>query len=249
MSVAKQKIIIVGAGIIGAIAAFELQSAGADVLVLDAGGARATDASFGWVNASFFETPEYFALRVEGINAYRRLQKRIDVPISWNGGLCWEFSGDKFDEHFNSLDQQGYPCRILNRKEITALEPILSHPPERAIHFSSEAAVESSELTQRLLCAAQSLGARVAGGFRVTGFTQRGDAVCGVSTAEGDFAADQVLLATGTGTQDLLATLDIALPMLHRPGVIFQTNAVRPVLNHVCVAPIGEFRQLPMGAF
>ncbi|MGH1577482.1 NAD(P)/FAD-dependent oxidoreductase [Planktotalea sp.] len=248
MSIAKQKIIVVGAGIIGAIAAYELQSAGADVLVLDAGRARATDASFGWVNASFFETQAYFALRVEGIKAYKRLQKRIDVPISWNGSLSWEFKGDEFDTYFNGLQAQGYPSRILTRAEIAALEPALGTPPARAIHFTSEAAVESSELTERLLGRAQSLGARVAQGFQVTNFVQSGGAIKGVQTKDGVFQADQVLLAAGTGTQALLATLGIALPMLHRPALVLKTRPIRAQLSHVLATDFGEVRQLPCGA-
>ena len=39
----------------------------------------------------------------------------------------------------------------------------------------------------------------------------------------------------------------MALPMLHRPGVIFRTQAVPATLSHVCVSPDGEFRQLANG--
>ncbi len=49
-----RQIIVVGAGIIGAAAAYNLQKSGAQVTIIDAGGANATSASFGWINASFF---------------------------------------------------------------------------------------------------------------------------------------------------------------------------------------------------
>ena len=245
---AKQKIIVIGAGIIGASAAYELQSSGADVLVLDAGRARATDASFGWINASFFETPEYFNLRVEGIAAYHRLSERVEIPVSWCGSLAWEFSGEAFDAQFNNLSAQGYPCRIIERDEIKALEPDLGAIPERAIHFTAEACVESTEMTEALLRAAVSQGAKIARGFHVTGFEQSAGRITGVKTNEGVFKANQVLIAAGTGTQNLLATLDIGLPTLHLPALVLRTKPVNMKISHVLATDFGEVRQLPDGA-
>ena len=55
------KVIVVGAGIVGASIAYHLAAAGAAVTVLDAGavGAGASAKSFGWINASFAETPAF----------------------------------------------------------------------------------------------------------------------------------------------------------------------------------------------
>ncbi|MGB7317157.1 MAG: FAD-dependent oxidoreductase [Planktotalea sp.] len=247
MERAKQKIIVVGSGIIGAMAAYELQAKGADVLVLDAGSARATDASFGWINASFYQTPEYFALRVEGMQAYKRLEQRIDVPVSWSGGLCWEHSGADLDAQYESLHAQGYPCRIIGKDEIAALEPDLGAGPERAIHFPAEASIESGNVTDLMLRAAQGLGARLGRGFRVCGFSQHAGRVVGVRTDEGVFEADQILVAAGTGTEPLLATLQIPLPMLQRPALVLRTRPVGAKISHILATDFGEVRQLPDG--
>lgn len=242
---AKQKVVIVGGGLIGAFAAFELAAKGADVLVLETGNASATDASFGWINASFFETPEYFALRVEGIAAYHRLQKRLDVPVKWCGGLSWEFEGAAFDAQYQSLHAQGYPCKIIERDAISALEPDLGMVPDRAIHFSAEGSAEPTMLVERLLSAAVSLGAKIARGFHVTGFAQKGGRIVGVQTGECVFDADQVLVAAGIGTEPLLATLGVALPMLHRPALVLRTKPITAKIFHILATDFGEVRQLP----
>ncbi|WP_293451128.1 FAD-dependent oxidoreductase [Planktotalea sp.] len=245
---AKQKVVIVGGSLIGACSAFELAAKGADVLVLDASSASATDASFGWINASFFETPEYFALRVEGIAAYHRLQKRLSIPVTWCGGLCWEFEGTAFEAQYNALHAQGYPCKIIERDAIGVLEPDLGKIPDRAIHFTAEGSAEPTMLAERLLSAAVSLGARVARGFHVTGFVQKAGRVVGVQTSEGVFEADQVLVAAGIGTQQLLATLNIKLPMLHRPALVLRTKPIAAKISHILATDFGEVRQLPDGS-
>jgi len=244
----KPKVIVVGGGIIGSACAFELASGGADVLMLDSGSARATDASFGWINASFFENPEYFALRLEGIAAYHRLQKRLDVPVTWTGGLCWEFDGDAFDQQFHDLTKQGYPCDILDRSALSVLEPDVGNLPKRALQFAAEGVAEPSTITQRYKSAALKLGARCASGFHVLGFEERAGRIRGVTTNQGAFEADQVLVAAGTGTQALLATVDVALPMLHRPALVVTTKPAKLRLNHVLATDFGEVRQLPNGA-
>ncbi|MEP5154704.1 FAD-dependent oxidoreductase [Planktotalea sp.] len=248
MAHARQKIIVVGSGIIGAAAAFELQSQGADVLVISGAAARATDASFGWVNASFFENPKYFALRVEGIKAFSHLRARVDLPSMWHGSLCWEHTGAAFDEQVRTLSEQGYPCKVLGKADVQRLEPNLGAPPERAIHFQSEGVVEPAASADALLNAAVALGAKVAQGFTVTGFHRQGSKICGVQTREGVFAADQVLVAAGTGTQALLQQVDVNLPMLHRPALVLRTKPVSFTLSHVLVTDFGEVRQLPDGA-
>lgn len=245
---AKPKIIVIGAGIVGAASAFNLATQGANILVMDGGGARATDGSFGWINASFFENPEYHGLRVEGIAAYHRLQKRLEVPVSWTGGLCWEFAGDAFEAQFDALKTQGYPCEILERGSIAQLEPDLGNLPERAIRFTAEGVAEPTAIAARFLNAAIEAGAKVMRGLQVLGFEERAGQVCGVRTEQGVFEADQVLIAAGTGTQSLLATLEIALPMLHRPALMLTTKPTKVKLNHVLATDFGEVRQLPNGA-
>ena len=76
------KVIVVGAGIVGASIAYHLAAAGAAVTVLDAGavGAGASAKSFGWINASFAETPAYYRLRRAAIDRFRVLSQQLSLP-------------------------------------------------------------------------------------------------------------------------------------------------------------------------
>ncbi|MEM6303131.1 MAG: FAD-dependent oxidoreductase [Pseudomonadota bacterium] len=239
------RIVIVGAGITGAALAFACACRGAEVIVVDAGqpASGATGHSFGWVNASFFLSEAHFALRAAGIEAYRRLCARIDLPVQWAGCLCWENQGPELERQFNELKALDYDVEALDRRAFEALEPHVA-PPEQALRFSSEAAVAPAALTSRLL---RACGARCLFGCAVLGVEVAGGKVTGVRVPGGLVAADAVVICAGTGAAQLLDPLGIALPMLSRPGVIVETDPVPPVLSHVCAAPIGEFRQTPSG--
>ena len=67
----KPKIVVVGSGIIGASIALSCLNLGADVLVLEQNklGGAASSNSFGWINASFAESPAYFDLRNAAVDA------------------------------------------------------------------------------------------------------------------------------------------------------------------------------------
>ena len=240
------QVVIIGAGIIGATLACQLGSQGAKVTVIDATGpaSGATGRSFGWANASFYADEAHYHLRRESLHAYRRLAATSGVSdIRWTGCLCWEETGDAFDAQANALSALGYDLKEIDRAAFAELEPNVS-PPKRALMFKTEAAIEPVALTQTLLAHSN---ARLMFGCRVSGVVVENGAVRGVRVPGGTLPADRVIVASGTGSQAILADVGVHLPMLDRPGVILKTKPVAAILNHILVAPGQEFRQLPDG--
>lgn len=243
-----KSVVIVGAGIIGAAAAFRMAQAGADVVVVDAGLPAATAASFGWINGSFYLSQDHFRLRVAGMEAWARLSREVALPVARCGCLSWEFSGAEMERERAALAEMGYEVETLSRNEVMAREPRIAGVPEAVLSFPAESIAEPAATAQGLIAAAQALGARLVRGMRITGFTTSGEAVTGVRTEAGVINADEVLVAAGTGTEALLATLDIPLPMAPRPAYVLETCPVVPVLSHVLATDTGEVRQRPDGA-
>ncbi len=240
-----QNVIIVGAGITGAAIAFRLAQAGARVTVLDAANpaSGASGASFGWLNASFFANEPHFRLRIAALDAHRALCRDLaDLPTAWTGTLWWEETGAAFDRQANALSDLGYPLREVDRAAFAVLEPNVP-PPERALLFLDEGATDLRALTTRLLIEAGRLGAQVWCGVRALELVTRGGAVAGVRIAQGLVEADQVVVAAGTGSADLLASLGLGLPMRRSPGLIVRTTALAPLIRHVLVSPGQELRQ------
>ncbi|WP_298912468.1 FAD-dependent oxidoreductase [uncultured Roseobacter sp.] len=243
------KIIVIGAGIMGALMSYRLAEAGADVTLLEAGqpASAASGASFGWINANFFLNEDHFRLRFAGINAHRRLLRDLGTrAIGWPGALVWEEKGGRFDAQYNTLKELGYSVRAVNATEFATLEPHVV-PPERALLFEEEAVVDLVALTGDALCAATANGAKLISGVRATDLIVGNGEIVGVRTGAGDLQADQVVVSAGVGTQALLQNVDVPVPMLHRPGLILRSEVLPPLLYHVLAAPDQELRQTPEG--
>ena len=242
-----QKIIVVGAGIVGASIALHLAEGGADVTVLDAvaPASGASGKSFGWINANFAETPAYFRLRRAAIDAFHDVADRIGAkaPVRWHGSLWWEDSGADFDAHFAELQAFGYEADLVDASGFRALEPNVADPPVQCIRTSVEGAADGEGMTRALLAAAAGWGASVVAGCKVTGVVTQGDHVAGVTTSFGDMMADHVVVATGVASGDLLAGVGVRLPMDNKTGVIVHTAPVAPTLRHVIMSPDIHFRQ------
>lgn len=245
----RKKIVVIGGGIIGAITAWQLQSQGADVVLVDAGGARATAASFGWINASFYEDAHHHHLRVEGMAAYQRLARSITAPVSWCGSLCWDADADALEARADALRRFGYPVEVLGSAELAGLEPAVGVAPERVLRFPSEAVVEQDALVEVLLAQAVANGARIISGVTAEGVLMRKGRVAGVRLAQGEIVADEVLVAAGVGTPGLLSDVGFDLPMLHRPALVLRTRPVQRCVTHVLATDVGDIRQLPDGSF
>lgn len=242
------KIVIVGGGIIGAMAAYNLTLAGADVTVVDAGYSRATDATFGWVNASFFIDDAHFRLRSEGIAAHARLAKALDVPVTTQGSLVWEDEGAAFETQLDKLQALNANVQVIDVDRFHALEPEIGQPPERAMYFPAELAVDAPALVIKLMAAARVQGARMIHGVFVDGVKHAGGRVTGIATAHGDIAADHVIVASGVGTQAVMGSVGLPVPMLKRPGLMMRTRPIDQRLKHILASPTQELRQLPDGA-
>ncbi|XDA99581.1 FAD-dependent oxidoreductase [Sulfitobacter sp. LCG007] len=243
------KVVVVGAGIIGALCGYRLAQAGAEVIVVEAGrpASAASGNSFGWINASFHADAAHFRLRHEAMAAHRKLAGDLGTQaIAWPGCICWEQQGDALDAQYETLVALGYDVALLGREDVARLEPAIA-PPSRALHFAAEGAVDLPRLAGDALRAAQDLGLRLICGVRASGIATMGGAVRGVETSAGTIAADHVVLAGGVGTSAIVEAMGIALPMLHRPGILMRSLPLPPLVSHILVTPEHEFRQLADG--
>ena len=243
-----QSVLIIGAGIIGASLAFHLSRQGATVTVLEATtpASAASGRSFGWINASFYESPAHHHLRVEAMAAHHRLAALLpDYAPNWQGSLWFETEGQGLDQKAAELAALGYPFKPLTRAEIAKIEPHLANPPAQALHLPTEGAVDAAVLTRALLAAS---GAKVLSGIAAKSLIETAGQIKGARTAIGPFTADHTVLAAGAAIPALLAPLGIDLPMLTRPGIMVYTKPVGWRVNHILVTPDQEIRQDASGA-
>jgi len=218
------RVVVVGAGLIGGCAAMRLAQRGAHVTLLDAGapGEGTTGSSFAWVDASHPSLAPYVELNVDGLAGWRRLGAALGDP-SWlclAGTLSWETEPDPaaaLEAHVTALAELGHRAEPLTRAQARALEPDVTPGAqvETILSFPGEGYVFTRPALADVLALGRDAGLSVRSGARVCGFRIRGDAVCGVALASGEeLDADVVVTCVGRWTGDLLAGIDVDVPMI-----------------------------------
>jgi glycine/D-amino acid oxidase-like deaminating enzyme len=241
------RIVVVGAGIIGASVAYYLSRNGAEVTVLEQHhpACGASSKSFGWINANFPESAEFVALRQASMEEYHQLDRDLEnlSGINWTGSLWFEFEGEAFDTHVNSFSDYGYAVKVLSRDDLATLEPNLESAPDRVAYFPSEGVADPVVLTNRLLREAKQNGTKLITGCPVTALNAGDNRCTGVATDSGTFSADTVVIAAGVSGEGLLATAGVSLPMDNRHGIIVYTSPMDPMFRHIMLSPQVHFYQ------
>ena len=239
-------VVVVGAGVIGAVIAFHLARRGVRVTLVEreAPGEGASASSFAWINAAATEGSQaYYRLRLQSLFEYRRLEDELSLPIARGGRLEWRDDFDTLEKESRELALLGYPIRTMGRDEVRAMEPELLVPPERAVFAELEGAVAPVDMVRRLLDAARGLGATLHEGRPVNALSVEEGAVTGVKTANGRIRADRVVLAAGIGSEALAAGAGVSLPTDNKPGLLVYTRPSAPLLGRVVLAPDLHMRQ------
>lgn len=246
------RVVVVGAGIVGASVAYHLSRRGVAVTVVerDEPACGATSKSFGWINASFDNPRPYYALRLQSLFEWNRLQSELGgaIELKWGGSLFWEQDEcPALQQRIRTQQSWGYPVRGVDKAEFGSLEGSVREPPSLAAFAELEGTVPPVQATEALLAAARAEGARELYGCGVEALRVHGDRVCGVHTSAGDIETEVVVVAAGVDTPSLSSPVGVPTPLRQAPGLLVHTKPVAPLLNRVVLAPAVHMKQDPDG--
>jgi glycine/D-amino acid oxidase-like deaminating enzyme len=249
------RVVVAGAGIVGANIAYQLARRGADVAVIerDTPGGGATSKSFAWINSTFSKQPwAYFYLNRLGMQGWRHLEREVDaLPVRWGGSIEWyatEKEAHELAEQVRRHQAWGYPVRRVDERALRSLEPSLQFASVKgASHSEDEGHVDPVKATEVILAAAVKQGARVVPKSTVAGLDLRGDRLQAVRTSTGDVPADVLVVACGVDTPRVAAFANVRVPLKESPGVLVHTAPQRSLLNRVVLAPGAHMKQKPDG--
>jgi glycine/D-amino acid oxidase-like deaminating enzyme len=252
---APNRVVVVGAGIVGASIGYHLAKHGAKVTILEkeTPASGATGTSFAYLNASRKRPRNYYDLNLLGIDNWRRLQLEIgsELKIQWGGAVEWRPPGDaasQLRESLRSYQQWGYPARHVDQAALRRLVPnVQPGPLGAAAFYEGEGGLDAVQATETLLGKARDFGATVTYPAEVTALDVSGDRVRGVRTKSGAFEADAVVLAAGLGTQPLAKLAEVDIPLGNSPGLLVFLAPQPAVLGSVVFSPVGSFKQDPDG--
>ncbi|MEO3825621.1 FAD-binding oxidoreductase [Actinomadura sp. B10D3] len=256
------RILVVGAGIVGAALADRLTRAEAggrarprdEVTVVEERepGAGASGTSYAWLNANDPGDPAYHRFRTAALSAWRDLAAGFGAPAWYRpaGSVTWAADEDarsRLADRTARLAGLGYAAELVDADRLRALEPHVRAPRDALIaHYPGEGYVHGGPAARALARRARESGARFVTGHRAVALTTQGERVTGVRLDDGrDLNADLTVCAAGRHAPALLATAGVTLPLVDpsEPGsaapclIATTTAAPDAALNGLVHAP------------
>ncbi|MBZ4020446.1 NAD(P)/FAD-dependent oxidoreductase [Streptomyces purpurogeneiscleroticus] len=244
------RVVVLGAGIVGAACARELALAGGfQVTVVDRGGAAEATTAHGEGNVLVSDKGPGPELRLAQLS--RRLWPEAlaaiaDGPsggtdavraVEWDpkGGIvvATTEAGAAGLTGF-AADQRaaGVRAEVLDAAALAAAEPHITRDHTAALHYPEDAQVQPAAAAAALLGDALAHGAALRTGCEVLGARTRGGRLTAVRTAEGDLAADLFINAAGPWSGRLAARLGAPVDVRPRRGDILVTAPLPPTVFH-----------------
>jgi glycine cleavage system aminomethyltransferase T/glycine/D-amino acid oxidase-like deaminating enzyme len=216
------RVVIIGAGIVGANLADELTARGWDrVTVLDQGPLPLTGGSTSHAPGLVFQTN---ASKTMTELASYTVEKFLGLDV--DGAWCFNQVGGlevaTTPERLADLHRKqgwaaswGVEAQVVDSDECVRLHPLVDR--ERilgGLHIPSDGLAKASRAVIAVTRRAEARGARFQGSTRVTGIEQAGGRVTGVRTANGTIPADIVVSCAGFWGQELGAMVGMDVPLL-----------------------------------
>ena len=247
---AAAKVVVVGAGIVGASIAYHLSRRDVAVTVVDKAqpGSGASSHSFAWINGTGKSPVGYHDFNRRSLEMWGRFARGLDVDVGlrWGGHLEWEGTvegASLLRDRVQQLQKWGYPCQMIDEAELRRLEPGLSPGPVAAAAVgSADGQVDPRKVVDACLLRASEAGALVRQespviGLNGSALSQGRTRIDSVQTEQGEVPCDVLVLASGVDTTKLAAMAGINVPQEYSPGVVVNTDPLPPVLNSVLYAP------------
>lgn len=220
----KKRIAVIGAGVLGLSAARELAQAGADVTLFERRhiGAGTSTTTFAWVNANGKQPESYHHLNVAAMQEHVVLQQQAQTEGQWlirSGTYEWAIEDKakaRLEKRIASLQALHYPALPLTREEITQRVPELRLDPraESCWHFPDECLLHPAILLAYLWSDARRHGATLCNFAEVVDIQEDTQGVTLWLSDGSRWQGDQLVIATGRWSQELMARLDLKLALI-----------------------------------
>lgn len=238
------RIVVIGAGAIGAACALTLREAGAEVIVLDRVGIAGETSSRceGNILVSDKEPGAEALLAIEANRAWRQLAERLDADrlpgqpateFEPKGGIVVAFPGnsDTLERFCASQLSIGIRSEILDQQALRAAEPHIADDIALGVHYPDDAQVQPSLATQAMMARARHLGADLRITEVIGAVVARGR-VRAVETTHGRIDADAVVNCAGPWAGETAALFGTTLDIRPRRGTILVTTVMPQRIFH-----------------
>ncbi|WP_372661652.1 NAD(P)/FAD-dependent oxidoreductase [Amycolatopsis kentuckyensis] len=235
----RTRVVVIGAGVVGAACARELSLAGFDVLVVDRGRPAGGTTSHGEGNLLVSDKGPGAELRLAQLSA--RLWPEIAAELGDacefdpKGGIVvatTEEGAKALTAFAASQASAGVLVETLSTEDLFAAEPALTRSVTAAVRYPEDAQVQPAGATLALLGSALARGACLRTDTEVTGAVVAGGRITGVRVPGEVLGADVVVNAAGPWAGEVSARLGAPIAVRPRRGEVLVTTPMPGVVRH-----------------
>ena len=230
-------VVIIGGGIAGAAACWELARQGVKVVLLEKGliGAEQSSRNWGWCRQQNRDERE-LPLIIHALQRWQELNEETGEELGFRKtGLVYATRNEqdiaawaKWNEMAKSYDIRS---NILNAEQAKALTPGSTTQWKGGVHSPDDGHAEPSMAAPGLARAAQRKGAQIFQQCAVRGLDISAGRVSGVITERGIIKTSRVICAAGTWTSMFCRRHGVDLPLGNVIGTAFRTLPIKQAIE------------------
>jgi sarcosine oxidase, subunit beta len=251
------EVVVVGAGVTGAAAAYELSRAGVRTAIVEASevGSVASGASAGGVRQQGRD-PRELPIAIRAIQRWPQLEEELGADLHYlqDGHVALvEFEEDlpSVEERVRREREMGLEIEMVYGKDLHELVPGIAPHIIAGSYCPTDGHAMPPWVANAFTRAAVRHGADLYQFTAVTGLTIERDRITGVSTTRGEISCDWVINAAGAWGPELARMAGIELPIETRALQMLLTEQMPPKLKQVlgCVSKRVSLKQIPTGSY
>jgi dimethylglycine dehydrogenase len=240
------RVVVIGGGAVGCSVLYHLARLGwTDCLLIERNELTSGSTWHAAGNCPTFSTSwNIMKLQRYGTQLYGRLGTAVDYPINYHvtGSVRLAHSQARMDEfhHVAAMAHaQGIAYEMLTPEQARQHHPFMTTDGIKgALWDPEDGDIDPSQLTQALAKGARDLGSRIKRFTRVIGLARTGAGEWRVSTDKGDILCEIVVNAAGYRAGEIMALLDLDLPMVTLSHQYLVTGAIGELTGRAAKLPI-----------
>jgi sarcosine oxidase, subunit beta len=251
------EVVVIGAGVTGSAAAYELSKAGVKTAIVEAGevGSVASGASAGGVRQQGRD-PRELPIAIRAIQRWPQLEDELETDLHYlqDGNVTLvEHEADVpvLEARVRREQEMGLDVRMVYGRDIHELVPGIAPGIVAGSWCPDDGHAMPPWVARAFTRQAVRLGADLYEYTRITGLSIEHGRITGVATSRGDIACDWIINAAGAWGPEIARMAGIDLPIETWALQMMLTEPMPPLLKHVlgCVSRRVSLKQIPSGGY